>query len=49
MYDPDSIFIHPVLINDGGWGHFLYVLTLKAENIGQTTITVSPSGTSQNC
>ncbi|GFZ91522.1 RNA-guided endonuclease InsQ/TnpB family protein [Okeania sp. KiyG1] len=36
-------------INDAGWGQFLTILTVKAENAGQKTIAVNPKNTSQNC
>ncbi|MDJ0518575.1 RNA-guided endonuclease InsQ/TnpB family protein [Dapis sp. BLCC M229] len=36
-------------INDAGWGQFLTILTVKAENAGQKTIGVNPRNTSQNC
>ena len=36
-------------INDAGWGQFLSILTVKAENAGQKTIAVNPNGTSQDC
>ncbi|NES80008.1 MULTISPECIES: transposase [unclassified Okeania] len=36
-------------INDAGWGQFLSILTVKAENAGQKTIGVNPKNTSQDC
>ncbi|GGA08041.1 RNA-guided endonuclease TnpB family protein [Okeania sp. KiyG1] len=36
-------------INDAGWGKFLSILTVKAENAGQKTIAVNPKNTSQDC
>jgi putative transposase len=36
-------------INDAGWGQFLTILAVKAENAGQKTIAVNPNGTSQDC
>ena len=36
-------------INDAGWGQFLSILAVKAENAGQKTIAVNPNGTSQDC
>ncbi|NEP45512.1 MAG: IS200/IS605 family element transposase accessory protein TnpB [Okeania sp. SIO2H7] len=36
-------------INDAGWGQFLTILTVKAENAGQKTIAVNPKNTSQDC
>ena len=36
-------------INDAGWGQFLTILTVKAENAGQKTIGVNPKNTSQDC
>ncbi|NET44808.1 transposase [Okeania sp. SIO2B3] len=36
-------------INDAGWGQFLSILTVKAENTGQKTIAVNPKNTSQDC
>ncbi|WP_363267841.1 transposase [Okeania sp. SIO2B3] len=36
-------------INDAGWGQFLSILTVKAENAGQKTIAVNPKNTSQDC
>ncbi|MDY7005352.1 MAG: transposase [Cyanobacteriota bacterium] len=36
-------------INDAGWGQFLSILTVKAENAGQKTIAVNPQNTSQDC
>ncbi|MDY6806401.1 MAG: transposase [Cyanobacteriota bacterium] len=36
-------------INDAGWGQFLTILAVKAENAGQKTIAVNPKNTSQDC
>jgi putative transposase len=36
-------------INDAGWGQFISILTVKAENAGLKVIAVNPSGTSQEC
>ncbi|GGA36604.1 RNA-guided endonuclease TnpB family protein [Okeania sp. KiyG1] len=36
-------------INDAGWGQFLSILAVKAENAGQKTIAVNPKNTSQDC
>ncbi|NER02646.1 MAG: transposase [Okeania sp. SIO3C4] len=36
-------------INDAGWGQFLTILTVKAENAEQKTIAVNPKNTSQDC
>ncbi|MDY7005024.1 MAG: transposase [Cyanobacteriota bacterium] len=36
-------------INDAGWGQFLTILTVKAENAGQKTIAMNPKNTSQDC
>jgi putative transposase len=36
-------------ILDAGWGEFLSILIVKAENAGRITIAVNPYGTSQNC
>ncbi|NES66329.1 MAG: IS200/IS605 family element transposase accessory protein TnpB, partial [Okeania sp. SIO2D1] len=36
-------------INDAGWGQFLSILNVKAENAGQKTIAVNPKNTSQDC
>ena len=36
-------------INDAGWGQFLTILTVKAENAGQKTRAVNPHSTSQDC
>jgi len=37
------------LLNDAGWGSFLSILTIKAENAGLLVFAVNPSGTSQDC
>ena len=49
MFHQDSMFIQLALINDAGWGQFLSILTVKAENAGQKTITVTPNAISQDC
>ena len=36
-------------INDAGWGQFISILTVKAENAGLKVIAVNPNGTSQEC
>jgi len=36
-------------INDAGWGQFLEILKVKAENSGLSTIPVNPRNTSQAC
>jgi len=36
-------------INDTGWGQFVTILTVKAQNSGQKTIAVNPQNTSQDC
>ncbi|MEH2041490.1 RNA-guided endonuclease InsQ/TnpB family protein [Nostoc sp.] len=36
-------------VNDAGWGQFISILTVKAENAGLKVIAVNPSGTSQEC
>ncbi|MBS9387776.1 MAG: transposase [Dolichospermum sp. WA123] len=36
-------------INDAGWGQFISILTVKAENAGLAVIAVNPNGTSQEC
>jgi putative transposase len=36
-------------INDAGWGNFLSILKVKAENAGLLVIEVNPNGTSQEC
>jgi putative transposase len=36
-------------INDAGWGQFISILTVKAENAGLKVIPVNPNGTSQEC
>ncbi|MDE5111960.1 MAG: transposase [Trichodesmium sp. St7_bin2_1] len=35
-------------MNDAGWGQFLSILAVKAENAGQKTIVVNPYNTSQD-
>jgi putative transposase len=34
---------------DAGWGQFLLILAVKAENAGLRTIPVNPNGTTQDC
>ncbi|NEP53947.1 MAG: transposase, partial [Moorea sp. SIO3C2] len=34
---------------DAGWGQFLSILSVKAENAGLLTVAVNPRNTSQNC
>ncbi|NEO45659.1 MAG: transposase [Moorea sp. SIO4A3] len=34
---------------DAGWGQFLSILSVKAENAGLLTVAVNPKNTSQNC
>ncbi|MHC5614319.1 MAG: RNA-guided endonuclease InsQ/TnpB family protein [Nostoc sp.] len=36
-------------VNDAGWGQFLSILTVKAENAGLKVIAVNPNGTSLEC
>jgi putative transposase len=36
-------------IGDAGWGQFISILTVKAENAGLKVIEVNPNGTSQEC
>ncbi len=36
-------------VNDAGWGQFLEILKVKAENAGLSTIPVNPRNTSQTC
>ncbi|MEH2283179.1 MAG: transposase [Nostoc sp.] len=36
-------------INDAGWGQFISILTVKAENAGLEVVAVNPNGTSQEC
>lgn len=36
-------------INDAGWGQFVSILSIKAENAGLKVIAVNPNGTSQEC
>ncbi len=36
-------------VTDAGWGQFLDILSIKAENAGLRAIAVNPNGTSQNC
>jgi putative transposase len=35
--------------HDAGWGQFLQILSVKAENAGLMTIAVNPNGTTQEC
>ena len=36
-------------VNDAGWGQFISILTVKAENAGLKVIAVNPNGTSSEC
>lgn len=36
-------------VNDAGWGKFILILTVKAENAGLKVVAVNPNGTSQEC
>ena len=36
-------------VNDAGWGQFISILTVKAENAGLKVIAVNPNGISQEC
>jgi putative transposase len=36
-------------VNDAGWGQFISILTVKAENAGLKVVAVNPSGTSLEC
>ncbi|MCC5667548.1 transposase [Nostoc sp. CHAB 5784] len=36
-------------INDAGWGQFISILTVKAENAGLKLIAINPNGTSLEC
>ncbi|MEH1796707.1 MULTISPECIES: RNA-guided endonuclease InsQ/TnpB family protein [unclassified Nostoc] len=36
-------------INDAGWGQFISILTVKAENAGLSVVAINPNGTSQEC
>lgn len=36
-------------INDAGWGQFISILTVKAENAGLKVVAINPNGTSQKC
>ncbi|MBW4479180.1 MAG: transposase [Tolypothrix brevis GSE-NOS-MK-07-07A] len=36
-------------INDAGWGQFLSILKVKAENAGLLVVEINPNGTSQEC
>jgi putative transposase len=36
-------------VNDAGWGQFISILTVKAENAGLKVVAVNPNGTSQEC
>lgn len=34
---------------DAGWGEFIAIVTVKAENAGRLAVAVNPNGTTQNC
>jgi putative transposase len=36
-------------VNDAGWGQFISILTVKAENAGLKVVAVNPNGTSLEC
>ncbi|AFZ14461.1 transposase, IS605 OrfB family [Crinalium epipsammum PCC 9333] len=36
-------------VNDAGWGQFISILTVKAENAGLKVVAVNSNGTSQEC
>ena len=36
-------------VNDAGWGQFISILAVKAENAGLKVIAINPNGTSQEC
>ena len=36
-------------INDAGWGQFISILTVKAENAGLKVVAINPNGTSLEC
>ncbi len=36
-------------VNDAGWGQFISILSVKAENAGLKVIAINPNGTSQEC
>jgi putative transposase len=36
-------------VNDAGWGQFISILSVKAENAGLKVVAINPSGTSQEC
>lgn len=36
-------------VNDAGWGQFISILNVKAENAGLKVIAINPNGTSQEC
>jgi putative transposase len=36
-------------VNDAGWGQFISILTVKAENAGLKVVAINPNGTSQEC
>jgi putative transposase len=36
-------------VHDAGWGQFLSILKVKAENAGLMSVAVNPNGTSQTC
>ncbi|MEH1926358.1 RNA-guided endonuclease InsQ/TnpB family protein [Nostoc sp.] len=36
-------------VNDAGWGQFISILAVKAENAGLKVVAINPNGTSQEC
>ncbi|AFZ23222.1 transposase, IS605 OrfB family, central region [Cylindrospermum stagnale PCC 7417] len=36
-------------VNDAGWGQFISILTVRADNAGLKVVAINPSGTSQEC
>jgi putative transposase len=36
-------------VNDAGWGQFISILSVKAENAGLKVVAINPNGTSQDC
>ncbi|WP_193197473.1 RNA-guided endonuclease InsQ/TnpB family protein [Nostoc sp. MG11] len=36
-------------VNDTGWGQFISILSVKAENAGLKVVAINPNGTSQEC
>jgi putative transposase len=36
-------------VNDAGWGQFISILSVKAENAGLKVVAINPNGTSQEC